>query len=213
MLSADIQAEAAWVLINVSAGSSKQASTLIEMNAVKPLSALIGSLNMGVVENAVWALSNLACEFFNIRKFFNEKHNSRIMSPILVEGKAVCDKLSALKVDTGLRLFLEATFYELDKAPLCPILDLIDRIFIGTNSDCSVRGKYNLTKCLSIILHAGNDELKQRVLKMLVFFTSKGNLSLVLEFNVILFTYTRLIINAWCLDPRTRSEIFEAGKL
>lgn len=58
--STELQQEASWVLINVSAGTNEQTQAVINSNVVEPLFQLVSSRDPKVSENAVWALSNIA---------------------------------------------------------------------------------------------------------------------------------------------------------
>lgn len=60
--SLEIQRESAWVLINVSAGTNEQAKAVLDIGALEHLIALMESTDMGVIENSIWAINNLACK-------------------------------------------------------------------------------------------------------------------------------------------------------
>ena len=62
-----LQFESAWCITNIACGEGKFAQTLIDNNAVVPLVKLLGHKALEVVEQAIWALGNLAGDNVEIR--------------------------------------------------------------------------------------------------------------------------------------------------
>ncbi|KAH8256645.1 hypothetical protein KR026_009131, partial [Drosophila bipectinata] len=57
-----LQLEAAWTLTNVTSGNTEQTMAVVKSGAVAPLMALLRSESTDVVEQVLWALSNISAE-------------------------------------------------------------------------------------------------------------------------------------------------------
>lgn len=57
-----LQLESVWCLTNVAAGNTKQTATIIDKNGIRIFVDLLMSEHVGIVEQAVWALGNIASD-------------------------------------------------------------------------------------------------------------------------------------------------------
>lgn len=62
-----LQFEAAWCITNIACGEHKYSQNLLDHGAIEALIKLLGSKSLEVIEQAVWALGNLAGDGGNIR--------------------------------------------------------------------------------------------------------------------------------------------------
>jgi importin subunit alpha-6/7 len=61
-----LQLEATWILTNVASGSTIQCQSIIDKGGIPLFISLLLKENMGIVEQAIWAIGNIAsdCSFY-----------------------------------------------------------------------------------------------------------------------------------------------------
>jgi hypothetical protein len=68
-----IQFESAWCITNIACGEHKFAQNLLDHGAIEALIKLLAAQNIEVIEQAIWALGNLAGDNVNIRNLIIQR--------------------------------------------------------------------------------------------------------------------------------------------
>jgi len=92
-----LQFEAAWCITNIACGEHKYSQNLLDHGAIEALIKLLGSKSLEVVEQAVWALGNLAGDNVNIRNIIIARGAVEPISQLMMAtppGTSFCRNVS-----------------------------------------------------------------------------------------------------------------------